>query len=88
MKQSPWLIACLLTWAACDPSQTTGPSTVFDLRMSSSTDMASTDLAMMTGVVTVCEECQGKRFQAQVLEYKLNDKDISEVLAMSASEAT
>jgi len=46
-----------------------------------------TDLAMMTGVVTVCEECQGKRFQAQVLEYKLNDKDISEVLAMSASEA-
>jgi hypothetical protein len=53
VKQSPWLIACLLTWAACDPSQTTGPSTVFDLRMSSSTDMASTDLAMMTYKATL-----------------------------------
>jgi excinuclease UvrABC ATPase subunit len=46
-----------------------------------------TDLAMMAGVVTVCEECEGKRFQAEVLEYRLNGKDISEVLAMSASEA-
>jgi excinuclease UvrABC ATPase subunit len=47
-----------------------------------------TDLAMMTGVATTCEECEGKRFQAQVLDYKLGDRDISEVLAMSVSEAT
>ena len=46
-----------------------------------------TDLAMMAGVVTVCEECEGKRFQAEVLEYKLDGKDISEVLSMSATEA-
>ena len=46
-----------------------------------------TDLAMMAGVVTVCEECEGKRFQAEVLEYTLNGKDISEVLSMSATEA-
>ena len=42
-----------------------------------------TDLAMMAGVATVCEECEGKRFQAEVLEYKFGGKDISEVLAMS-----
>ena len=42
-----------------------------------------TDLAMMAGVATVCEECEGKRFQAEVLEYELGGKDISEVLAMS-----
>jgi excinuclease ABC A subunit len=47
-----------------------------------------TDLAMMAGVATTCEECEGKRFQADVLEYKLGGKDISEVLAMSVSEAT
>ena len=29
-----------------------------------------TDLAMMAGVATTCEECEGKRFQAEVLEYK------------------
>jgi excinuclease ABC A subunit len=46
-----------------------------------------TDLAMMAGVATVCEECEGKRFQAQVLEYKLGGKDISEVLAMSVTKA-
>ncbi|HEY8476523.1 MAG TPA: ATP-binding cassette domain-containing protein, partial [Chloroflexota bacterium] len=46
-----------------------------------------TDLAVMAGVATVCEECEGKRFQAKVLEYKLADKDISEVLAMSVTEA-
>ncbi len=45
------------------------------------------DLAMMAGVSTVCEVCEGKRFQAEVLEYTLNGKDISEVLAMSATEA-
>jgi excinuclease UvrABC ATPase subunit len=46
-----------------------------------------TDLAMMAGVATVCEECAGKRFQASVLEYHLGGRDISEVLAMSVSEA-
>jgi excinuclease UvrABC ATPase subunit len=46
-----------------------------------------TDLAMMAGVATTCEDCEGKRFQASVLEYKLGSKDISEVLAMSVTEA-
>ena len=46
-----------------------------------------TDLAMMAGVATVCEECEGKRFQASVLEYQLGGRDISEVLAMSVTEA-
>jgi excinuclease UvrABC ATPase subunit len=46
-----------------------------------------TDLAMMAGVATTCEECEGKRFQAEVLEYELGGRDISEVLAMSVSEA-
>jgi excinuclease UvrABC ATPase subunit len=46
-----------------------------------------TDLAMMAGVATTCEVCEGKRFQAEVLEYKLGDKDISEVLAMPVTEA-
>ena len=46
-----------------------------------------TDLAMMAGVATVCEECEGKRFQAEVLTYTFGGKDISEVLAMSVAEA-
>ncbi|HET6918573.1 MAG TPA: ATP-binding cassette domain-containing protein, partial [Jiangellaceae bacterium] len=46
-----------------------------------------TDLAMMAGVATICEECEGKRFQASVLEYKLGGRDIAEVLAMSVTEA-
>ncbi len=46
-----------------------------------------TDLAMMAGVATTCEECEGKRFQAEVLEFRLGGKDISEVLAMSVTEA-
>jgi len=46
-----------------------------------------TDLAMMAGVATTCEECDGKRFQAEVLEYELGGKDISEVLAMPVEEA-
>jgi len=46
-----------------------------------------TDLAMMAGVATTCEECEGKRFDASVLEYRLGDRDISEVLAMSVAEA-
>ncbi|MGA5101299.1 ATP-binding cassette domain-containing protein [Streptomyces lavendulocolor] len=46
-----------------------------------------TDLAMMAGVATPCEECEGKRFQASVLEYRLGGRDISEVLALPVTEA-
>jgi excinuclease UvrABC ATPase subunit len=46
-----------------------------------------TDLAVMASVATICEDCEGKRFQAEVLKYKFGGKDISEVLAMSVSEA-
>jgi excinuclease UvrABC ATPase subunit len=46
-----------------------------------------TDLAMMAGVAAPCEVCDGKRFQAEVLEYELGGRDISEVLAMSVTEA-
>src|SRR5205085_764125 len=46
-----------------------------------------TDLAMMAGVSTTCEDCGGKRFDASVLEYHLGGRDISQVLAMSAAEA-
>ncbi len=46
-----------------------------------------TDLAMMAGVATTCEECEGKRFQASVLDYHLGGHDISEVLAMSVTAA-
>ncbi len=46
-----------------------------------------TDLAMMAGVATTCEVCEGKRFEASVLEYHLGGRDISEVLAMPVTEA-
>ena len=46
-----------------------------------------TDLGIMAGVATTCEECEGKRFQASVLEYHLGGRDIAEVLAMSVTEA-
>jgi len=46
-----------------------------------------TDLAIMAGVAAPCEVCEGKRFQAEVLEYKFAGKDISDVLAMSVLEA-
>jgi excinuclease UvrABC ATPase subunit len=46
-----------------------------------------TDLAMMAGVATVCEQCEGKRFLPEVLTYTLRGKNISEVLAMSVTEA-
>ncbi|WP_093802526.1 excinuclease ABC subunit UvrA [Streptomyces sp. Wb2n-11] len=46
-----------------------------------------TDLAMMAGVASPCEECEGKRFQASVLDHHFGGRDISEVLAMSVSEA-
>ncbi|WCB93431.1 hypothetical protein DSM104299_02144 [Baekduia alba] len=51
------------------------------------TGVIYTDLAMMAGVASICEDCEGKRFQASVLEYRLGGRDISEVLAMSVSEA-
>ncbi len=46
-----------------------------------------TDLAMMAGVASVCEECEGKRFTPKVLTFELRGKNISEVLAMSVAEA-
>jgi excinuclease UvrABC ATPase subunit len=46
-----------------------------------------TDLGVMATVESVCEECEGKRFQAAVLEYPLGGKNIAEVLAMSVAEA-
>ncbi|MFI2436994.1 ATP-binding cassette domain-containing protein [Streptomyces sp. NPDC018693] len=46
-----------------------------------------TDLGIMAGTATTCEECEGKRFQASVLEYRFGGRDISEVLAMSVEEA-
>ena len=46
-----------------------------------------TELGFMDTVESTCEECQGKRFQAAVLEYRLGGRDISEVLAMSVAEA-
>ncbi|MBM4666570.1 ATP-binding cassette domain-containing protein [Rhodococcus hoagii] len=45
------------------------------------------DLAMMAGVSTPCEVCEGKRFQAEVLDYKFGGKDINEVLTMSVAQA-
>ncbi|MGK3109510.1 excinuclease ABC subunit UvrA [Streptomyces sp. WAC05858] len=46
-----------------------------------------TDLAIMQSTATTCEECEGKRFDASVLEYHFGGRDISEVLAMSVAEA-
>jgi excinuclease UvrABC ATPase subunit len=46
-----------------------------------------TDLAMMAGVSTICEECEGKRFQTSVLKYTLGDKNIAEVLDLSVADA-
>lgn len=46
-----------------------------------------TDLAMMAGVATTCEVCEGKRFMAEVLDHHLAGKDISQVLAMPVAEA-
>ncbi|XVU21102.1 ATP-binding cassette domain-containing protein [Actinoplanes sp. CA-054009] len=46
-----------------------------------------TDLGVMDTVATPCEVCEGKRFEASVLDYKLGGRDISEVLAMSVGEA-
>jgi excinuclease UvrABC ATPase subunit len=46
-----------------------------------------TDLGIMAGVTTVCEECEGRRFQASVLEYRLGGLNIAEVLDLSVEEA-
>ena len=46
-----------------------------------------TDLAMLGGVTTPCEVCQGRRFDRSVLEYRLGGRDISEVLDLPAEEA-
>ena len=46
-----------------------------------------TELGVMATVESTCEECEGKRFQASVLEYTFGGKDISEVLAMSVAQA-
>ena len=51
------------------------------------TGVIYTDLAMMAGVASTCEESEGKRYEPSVLEYHLGGRDISEVLAMSVSEA-
>lgn len=46
-----------------------------------------TELGVMATVESTCEDCEGKRFQASVLEYKLGGRNIAEVLAMSMTEA-
>jgi excinuclease UvrABC ATPase subunit len=46
-----------------------------------------TDLGMMAGVTTVCEECEGRRFQASVLKYRLGGRNIAEVLDLSVEDA-
>jgi excinuclease UvrABC ATPase subunit len=46
-----------------------------------------TDLGMMAGVTTVCEECEGRRFQSSVLEYRLGKLNIADVLDLSVDEA-
>jgi excinuclease ABC A subunit len=46
-----------------------------------------TDLGPMASVATPCEVCEGHRFDSSVLEYKLAGRDISEVLALSVSDA-
>jgi excinuclease UvrABC ATPase subunit len=46
-----------------------------------------TDLGMMAGVTSVCEECEGRRFQASVLEYRLGDLNIAQVLDLPVDQA-
>jgi excinuclease UvrABC ATPase subunit len=46
-----------------------------------------TDLAMMAGVTTICEDCEGRRFQASVLNYRLGKLNIAEVLDLPVAEA-
>jgi excinuclease UvrABC ATPase subunit len=46
-----------------------------------------TDLGMMAGVTTICEECEGRRFQASVLKYRLGTQNIAEVFDLSVDDA-
>jgi len=46
-----------------------------------------TDLAMMAGVTSMCEECEGRRFQALVLDYRLGGLNIAEVLDLPVEDA-
>ncbi len=46
-----------------------------------------TDLGVMATVESTCEDCEGRRFQAPVLDYELGGRNIAEVLAMSVTEA-
>jgi excinuclease UvrABC ATPase subunit len=46
-----------------------------------------TDLGMMSGVTTICEECEGRRFQASVLDYRFGGLNIAEVLDLSVDDA-
>ncbi|MCK6523747.1 excinuclease ABC subunit UvrA [Myxococcota bacterium] len=46
-----------------------------------------TDLGMMSGVTTVCEDCEGRRFQASVLNYRLGGLNIAEVLDLPVDDA-
>jgi excinuclease UvrABC ATPase subunit len=46
-----------------------------------------TDLGIMTGVTTVCEDCEGRRYQAAVLDYRLGGLNIAEVLDLPVTEA-
>jgi excinuclease UvrABC ATPase subunit len=46
-----------------------------------------TDLGMMAGVTTICEECEGRRFQASVLNYKFGGRNVAEVLDLSVDDA-
>ncbi|ATG52673.1 daunorubicin resistance protein DrrC [Brachybacterium vulturis] len=49
--------------------------------------MIYTELGFMETVATVCEECEGRRFRADVLEHRFGGKDIAEVLALSVAQA-
>lgn len=46
-----------------------------------------TDLGMMEGVTSTCDDCEGKRFQPVVLEFEVDGKNISDVFSMSVTEA-
>jgi len=46
-----------------------------------------TDLAMMAGVISICEECEGRRFQAAVLDYRLGGLNIAEVFDLPVEDA-
>ncbi|MGX1766759.1 ATP-binding cassette domain-containing protein [Dietzia sp. NPDC055343] len=45
------------------------------------------DLGMMAGVATTCEDCEGKRFQSEVLDYEFGGRNIADVLGMSVATA-